>query len=107
MPQSVVSSGGKQFFDDDQVTPDTQVVCYEYPGLTLVWEHRTWSPFAMNESTFGVEFHGAEGVVTTDGRTWWVHRPKRGEAAGHGRFDQLRAGAPGVTGSMRFAAQRS
>ena len=76
MPASVVSSGAKQFFDDDQVTPDTQIVCYEYPGLTLVWEHRTWSPFGMNGSAFGVEFHGAEGMVTTDGRTWSIHRPK-------------------------------
>jgi predicted dehydrogenase len=83
MPDSVVSSGAKQFFDDDQVTPDTQVVCYEYPGLTLVWEHRTWSPFGMNESAFGVEFHGGEGVVTTDGRTWWIHHPKEPKKSGY------------------------
>jgi predicted dehydrogenase len=82
MPLSVVSSGAKQFFDDDQVTPDTQVVCYEYPGLTLMWEHRTWSPFGMNGSTFGIEFHGAEGVVTTDGRTWLIHRPKEPAKSG-------------------------
>jgi predicted dehydrogenase len=83
LPTSIVSSGAKQFFDDDQVTPDTQVVCYEYPGLTLVWEHRTWSPFGMNDSTFGVEFHGASGVVTTDGRNWWIHRPKEPKKAGY------------------------
>ena len=83
MPTSVVSSGAKQFFDDDQVTPDTQVVCYEYPGLTLVWEHRTWSPFGMNDSTFGVEFHGADGLVTTDGRHWWIHRPKEPKKSGY------------------------
>ncbi|HEY4311454.1 MAG TPA: Gfo/Idh/MocA family oxidoreductase [Pirellulales bacterium] len=82
MPLSVVSSGAKQFFDDDQVTPDTQVVCYEFPGLTLVWEHRTWSPYGMNDSAFGVEFHGADGVVTTDGRTWWIHRPKEAKQSG-------------------------
>ncbi len=82
MPASVVSSGAKQFFNDDQVTPDTQVVCYEYPGLTLVWEHRTWSPYGLNDSTFGVEFHGADGVVTTDGRTWWIHRPKEPKKLG-------------------------
>ena len=46
MPTSVVLSDAKQLFDDDQVTPDTQVVCYEYPGLTLMSEHRTWSPTA-------------------------------------------------------------
>ncbi|MBI2825299.1 MAG: Gfo/Idh/MocA family oxidoreductase [Planctomycetia bacterium] len=82
LPTSVVSSGAKHFFDDDQVTPDTQVVCYEYPGLTLLWEHRTWSPFGMNESTFGVEFHGADGVVITDGRKWWIHRPKEPKKLG-------------------------
>ena len=82
LPQTVVSSGGKQFFDDDQVTPDTQVVCYEYPGLTLVWEHRTWSPFGMNDSSFGVEFHGDEGMVTTDGRQWWIHRAKEPKKSG-------------------------
>ena len=83
MPSTVVSSGAKQYFDDDQVTPDTQVVCYEYPGLTLLWEHRTWSQFGINDSTFGVEFHGADGVVTTDGRTWWIHRPKEPKKAGY------------------------
>ena len=41
-----------------------------------MWEHRTWSPYGMNGSTFGVEYHGADGVVTTDGRTWSIHRPK-------------------------------
>jgi hypothetical protein len=82
MPLSVVSSGAKQFFDDDQVTPDTQVVCYEYPGLTLMWEHRTWSPFGMNGSSFGIEFHGSDGVVTTDGRTWLIHHPKEPAKSG-------------------------
>ena len=82
LPTSVVSSGGKHFFDDDQVTPDTQTVCYEYPGLTLVWEHRTWSPFGMNDSTFGVEFHGDEGIVTTNGREWWIHRAKQPKEQG-------------------------
>jgi hypothetical protein len=36
----------------------------------------------MNDSTFGVEFHGADGVVTTDGRTWWIHRPKEAKQLG-------------------------
>jgi len=82
-PTSVVSSGGKYFFDDDQVTPDTQTVCYEYPGMTLVWEHRTWSPYGMNDSTFGVEFHGDDGMVTCDGRNWWIHRGKAPKEQGN------------------------
>jgi len=75
-PDAVVSSGGKHFFDDDQLTPDTQIVCFEYPGLTLMWEHRTWSPHQIAGSNFGVEFHGEKAVVTTDGKTWSISRPK-------------------------------
>lgn len=82
-PTSVVSSGGKHFFDDDQATPDTQVVCYEYPGTTLVWEHRTWSPHKHAGAAFGVEFHGDDGVVTTDGDSWTVQRYKESAEPPH------------------------
>jgi predicted dehydrogenase len=81
-PDSVVSSGGKHFFDDDQVTPDTQIACFEYPGLTLVWEHRTWSPRGIDGLSFGVEFHGEKAVVVTDGKTWSIERPKGEKTAG-------------------------
>jgi predicted dehydrogenase len=81
-PHSVVSSGGKFHFDDDQVTPDTQTVLYDYPGLTLVWEHRTWSPEALEGTRFGVEFHGVEGVVLTNGSTWQVIRDGKEKTPG-------------------------
>ncbi len=81
-PTGVVSSGGKLYFDDDQITPDTQVVCFDYPGLALVWEHRTWSPQGMDGAAFGVEFHGEDAVVTTDGKTWWITRPKEPKQPG-------------------------
>ena len=42
-PTRVTSGGGKLFFDDDQQTPDTQVVAFDFPGTTMVWEHRIWS----------------------------------------------------------------
>jgi predicted dehydrogenase len=74
MPLRVNSTGGKYTFQDDQVTPDTQIACFEYPELLLMWEHRTWSPHTLAGSMFGVEFHGAEGVVTTDGKAWH-HQP--------------------------------
>ncbi|HEY2841202.1 MAG TPA: Gfo/Idh/MocA family oxidoreductase [Pirellulales bacterium] len=110
LPTSVVSSGGKYFFDDDQVTPDTQTVCYEYPGLTLVWEHRTWSPYAMNDSTFGVEFHGEQGVVTTDGRQWWIHRPKQpkekgSEASGSYEPEHQRNWLDAIKGTAQLTAE--
>lgn len=83
-PTHVVSSGGKHFFDDDQVTPDTQFVAYEFPGLTVVWEHRTWSPHELRGSDFGLEFQGEKGMVASDGSNWrtiGVDTPKLPEKA--------------------------
>ncbi len=73
-PTSVVSTGGKHFFDDDQITPDTQWVSFQYPKLTLIWEHRTWSPRGMEGRDFGVEFHGEKGHVITNGVEWTYAR---------------------------------
>jgi predicted dehydrogenase len=74
-PQSVVSSGGKFFFNDDQETPDTQLVSFEYPGLILTWEHRTWSPHGLEveNAKFGVAIYGDRGTVITDGDNWRVY----------------------------------
>ena len=44
-PNSVYSTGGKFFFDDAQETPDTQVVTWEYDGLTAVFEQTLWAPY--------------------------------------------------------------
>jgi predicted dehydrogenase len=49
-PKSVSASGGKHFFDDDQETPDTQVVTWEYPGITMVFELALWTPYMKKTS---------------------------------------------------------
>ena len=46
-PNSVVASGGKYHFDDDQETPDTQVVLYDYDGLTMSFELTLWTPYML------------------------------------------------------------
>jgi predicted dehydrogenase len=75
-PTAVSSIGGKFFFQDDQVTPDTQLVVFEYPDKNLVWEHRTWSPYGIDGSTFGVVFQGETGTAIFDGRHWWIEGEK-------------------------------
>ncbi len=42
-PLRVTSGGGKLYYDDDQQTPDTQAVTFDFPATTVVWEHRVWS----------------------------------------------------------------
>ncbi len=44
-PKSVTSGGGIHHFDDDQETPDTHTVNWEYDGLTMVFEQTLWSPY--------------------------------------------------------------
>ena len=44
-PKSVTSAGGIHFFDDDQETPDTHTVNWDYDGLTMVFEQTLWTPY--------------------------------------------------------------
>jgi hypothetical protein len=69
-PKTVTSGGGKFYFDDDQETPDTQVVTYEYPELSIVWEHRTWSNFGFEGRGSGVAYYGDKGTLVIDDRGW-------------------------------------
>jgi len=85
-PSRISSSGGKYYFaDDDQETPDTQLVSFDYPDCTLTWEHRTWyqtgkpapAPAAgaggaakatpASSRGFGVSWHGTKGTLLWDG----------------------------------------
>ena len=44
-PKAVSSAGGIHFFDDDQETPDTHTVNWEFDGLTMVFEQTLWAPY--------------------------------------------------------------
>ena len=44
-PNSVYSTGGIHFFDDDQETPDTHVVNWDFDRLTVVFEQTLWGPY--------------------------------------------------------------
>jgi predicted dehydrogenase len=45
LPESVSSTGGIYFFKDEQETPDTHVVNWDFPGLTMVFEQTLWTPY--------------------------------------------------------------
>jgi len=44
-PLSVQSTGGIYYFKDDQETPDTHVVNWDFPGMTMVFEQTLWTPY--------------------------------------------------------------
>ena len=53
-PERVSGIGRKLFFQDDQQTPDTMNVAFEYAGgKMLVFEMRIWSPYGMDGTENG------------------------------------------------------
>jgi hypothetical protein len=44
-PKSVTSAGGIWYFNDDQETPDTHTVNWEFDGLTMAFEQTLWTPY--------------------------------------------------------------
>ena len=62
-PATVVSSGGRYRFHDDQQTPDTHIANYEFPGGKQI----TWQGLSCNkhsDSTGSVCFYGDKGALS-------------------------------------------
>lgn len=62
-PRKASGMGRKIFFDDDQQTPDTMNVTFDYEDKSMIWEMRIWNPYGMNEVDNGVAVYGTEGMV--------------------------------------------
>lgn len=63
-PSRVTAGGGKYRHQDDQQTPDTMMVTFDFPGnKTITWEGLSWSPLGPHKSRFGISFHGTKGSI--------------------------------------------
>lgn len=62
-PRKVSGTGRKIFFDDDQQTPDTMNVTFDYEDKSMIWEMRIWNPYAMDGTENGVAIYGTEGMI--------------------------------------------
>ncbi len=64
-PTRVNSTGGRYRFNDDQQTPDTHIVSYEFEDKkTIMWEGLSCNRHGINQSGFGCSFHGEKGTMT-------------------------------------------
>lgn len=62
-PLRVTSSGGRYHFNDDQETPDTHTVCFEFPGGKQI----VWEGLSCNKHGGGfVSFYGTDGSMDLD-----------------------------------------
>jgi predicted dehydrogenase len=62
-PRTASGWARKVYFDDDQQTPDSMNVTFDYGDKALVWEMRIWNPYGMEDSDNGVAVYGSEGMV--------------------------------------------
>jgi predicted dehydrogenase len=72
-PVRITSAGGRYHFSDDQQTPDTHTVSFDFEGgKTIFWEglscnrHGIGVPGAkglLQDRDFGITFHGDEGTL--------------------------------------------
>jgi predicted dehydrogenase len=81
-PSFVSASGGKFFFDDAQEWPDTLVVTWDYPGATLMYEMRIWTPTPMEGEEEGAAIYGGDGSVIIGNTSWTAYGPKGEKVAG-------------------------
>jgi len=50
-PKSVSSTGGIFYYDDDQETPDTHIVNWDFGKMTVIFEQTLWSPYMKKVPT--------------------------------------------------------
>ncbi len=62
-PLTARGTGRKLFFDDDQLTPDTMNVTFDYKDKAMMWEMRIWAPYGMADQGNGVAVYGSDGMV--------------------------------------------
>lgn len=88
LPTRVSASGGKFAFNDDQQTPDTQIVSFSYPGKTIVWEHRLWSGRGIEGRSAAAAFYGEQGTLIVDRGGWKVYDHKQSVTADASEMDR-------------------
>jgi predicted dehydrogenase len=85
-PKSVYSGGGKYVYKDDQETPNTQTVVYDYGDLELTFEVRGLltggeSEMALRGGNFvGNLFYGANGYMVVEDRGFQIFLGEKREA---------------------------
>ena len=121
LPKSVVSTGGKMVFDDDQETPNTQIATFDYGDAQLMFEVRGLPTgpegavvpggggrrgggaapdpaAAANAGGRGCQigdlFYGSEGWMCVDGTGFQVYKGQRSEKVMDEKHDPLGDTAP-------------
>ncbi len=109
-PRTVTSAGGRYYFEDDQETPDTQTVAFDYGDKLLTWEGKSCHPRGPEATSdgFGVAFYGESATLVMDSAGYTTYdlknkqiaavKPEAGQSGDAVHFqnflDAVRAGDP-------------
>jgi predicted dehydrogenase len=64
LPDRVTGVGAKYYFEDDQQTPDTMTLHFDYDGKKgLIWEMRIWHDYGLEGIDNGVAVYGTDGFL--------------------------------------------
>jgi predicted dehydrogenase len=63
LPKTVSGMGKKLYFDDDQQTPDTMNITYDYGDKIMQYEQRLWNPYGLEACDNGVAVYGDNAVA--------------------------------------------
>ena len=80
-PTRVTSGGGKYRHDDDQETPDTHLVTYDFGEKTIGWEGLSWSSYGSGGTGFGISFHGDKGTLVIQNSDYKIFDTQNKEIA--------------------------
>ncbi len=72
LPARVSGMGETYFFDDDQETPDTMFLAFDFGRSVIFWEMRIWTPYPLEEIENGVAVYGTDAMMRIGqwGREW-------------------------------------
>jgi hypothetical protein len=63
-PEQVSGLARKLYFRDDQQTPDTMNIVYNFPDKVLLFEMRIWNPYGLEGDDNAIAVYGSEGYLT-------------------------------------------
>ena len=73
-PTKVTSAGGRYRYQDDQETPDTQVITLEFKNNTsILYEGRSCNPRPVEGSGTALIFYGEKGSLLIDGNAYTIY----------------------------------
>lgn len=72
-PRHVSSGGGRYHFDDDQETPDTHLVTFDFGNKAIAWEGQSCRRHGYEGSMFGAAFFGSQGTLVIDGSNYRLY----------------------------------